>query len=150
MPQRLPPNAAAKAGASERCPLNTMYPVNASSVSSGTGSPTIPKTSSRKIARYPYCEIQPRICCSTRSHHEPRDFHLRAVACHHHDAALGDMVAPLAVALQVVADRGVLWHANVLIQNGAADFGAAADIAVVQNDAIVHLRSGVHAYAAAQ
>src|ERR1017187_4415040 len=110
MPEMLPANAAAKARGSARRPLKTMYPVNVRSVSSGTGRPTIPNTSSTKIAAYPYCPIQARTCCSMgrgsggprRSDHQPRDLHRAAVAAHHHDAALGNMVRGL-VAFQVVA-----------------------------------------------
>src|SRR6266478_5925167 len=57
MPQTLPAYALATVGRKPKCPLKTRYPEKVSSVSSGTGSPTMPSTSRQKIARCPYCAI---------------------------------------------------------------------------------------------
>src|SRR4051794_20533342 len=66
-----------------------------------------------------------------------------AVAFDDYDAGFGDVVE-LAVLLEVVADGGIGWDAHVLVQNRAADCGAAADVAVVENHAVVHGGAGVH------
>src|SRR5205823_3745543 len=70
-------------------------------------------------------------------------------AAHHDEAAFGHVVVN-SVALEIVADHGVFRHAHVLVEDGAADFGAAADVAVVEDHALVHFRAGVHQHAAAE
>ena len=55
-----------------------------------------------------------------------------------------------AIVLQVVADFGVRRDADVLVQNGAPHFGAAADIAIVQDDRIFHQRAGVDSHVSKQ
>src|SRR5579863_5876269 len=64
------------------------------------------------------------------------------------DAAFGHVVE-LAVALGVVANRRVLRHADVFVENGPSDFSAAADVAVIEDHRVLHIRSGVDAHAAA-
>ena len=56
----------------------------------------------------------------------------------------------LAVVFQVVADLGILRHADVLVENGPPQFRAPADIAVVQDHALIDYRAGMHAHAARQ
>src|ERR1041385_4930202 len=117
------------------------------------GRPIIPKTSSRKMARYPYWVIHARTCCSMagspRLNDQPRDLHRTPVAADHDESALGHVMVN-AVAFQVVADDGVFGHPHVLVEHGAADLGAPADIAVVQDHAVVHDGAGMHAHAAAE
>src|SRR5258708_6449583 len=60
------------------------------------------------------------------------------------------MVAARYVRIRIVTDDAVFFDAGILIQYGALHLGAAADIAVVQDHAIFHKRSRVHAYAAPQ
>ena len=72
-----------------------------------------------------------------------RDIHRRPVAFHHHDAGLGHVVS-LAVELEIEADAARPVNADVLIENRPADLRAAADVAVVQNDRILHDRAGVN------
>src|ERR1039458_697940 len=56
----------------------------------------------------------------------------------------------LAVVFQVVADLGILRHADVLVQNSPPQFRAPADIAVVQDHVLIDYRAGMHAHAARQ
>ena len=55
-----------------------------------------------------------------------------------------------AVGIGIVADQCVFGYTDVLIQDGAAHLGVAADIAVVHDDAAVHEGAGVDANAAAE
>src|ERR1700733_10120252 len=63
------------------------------------------------------------------------DIDWRAVPFHHDNSAVGDVVE-LLVALQIEADRCVWRDADVLIQNGPANPGAAANIAIVENNGV--------------
>ena len=54
----------------------------------------------------------------------------------------------LAVALEIVADRGIRRYANVLVENRAADARAAADVAVVENNRVFDVGVGVDPHAA--
>ena len=63
------------------------------------------------------------------------------------NAAFGDVIS-LGVLFQVVADRGPFRDADVFIENGAFDLGAAPDVAVVEDDGIFDHRSGVNTAAA--
>src|SRR4051794_1895968 len=72
------------------------------------------------------------------SHHHVRDLDWGAIASDDHQAGFGDVVVD-AVAFEVVADEGVLGDADVLVEDGAPDFGAAADVAIVEDHALVDL-----------
>src|SRR5277367_2918075 len=50
----------------------------------------------------------------------------------------------------VVTDHGVLGYADVLIQDDAMQAGAPADVAIVENDALIHHGSGVDFHGAPQ
>src|ERR1700680_35783 len=76
------------------------------------------------------------------------DVHGRPVAFHHDDATLS-YVVELAIALKIVTDHCVWGHAHVLVQNGPANAGAAADIAVVEDNRTLHAGVGVNPNAAA-
>src|ERR1700742_1000148 len=98
----------------------------------------MPETSMKKMAIYPYCVIQWRICCSIggfSSDHQTTDIHRRALAVNHRDAAFGDVIARF-VGRAVVADLAIGRYLHVLIEDGAAEFGAAPDVAVIHDDAI--------------
>src|SRR5439155_14041372 len=66
------------------------------------------------------------------------------------NAGIGDMPSARAVGIEVVADQGTFRNTDVLIQDGAAYLGMAADIAVVHDDGAVHDGTGVHADAASE
>src|ERR1035441_752626 len=83
-------------------------------------------------------------------HHETGDLDVAALAGDDHQAAFGDVIAAGAVGLEVVADEGVFRHLDVLIQDGAANLGAAADVAVVHDHAVFHQGAGMNAHAAPQ
>src|ERR1035438_6667767 len=83
-------------------------------------------------------------------HHEAGDLDVAALARDDHQAAFGDVITAGAVGLQVVADEGVFRHLDVLIQDGAANLGAAADVAVVHDHAVLHQGAGMDFYAASQ
>src|SRR5450755_2712048 len=68
---------------------------------------------------------------------------------HHHDAAISNVIF-LAVLFQVVANLRPRSHFHVFVENGVLDFGAAADVAVIKDNGIVHLGSGVNSDATAQ
>src|SRR5436305_15093640 len=67
------------------------------------------------------------------SNHHVRDLHWSAVAAHDYQSAFGDVVVD-AVALEVVADEGVFGDTDVLVEDGAADLGATADVTVIEDD----------------
>src|ERR1700693_286352 len=71
-----------------------------------------------------------------------------AMPLHHHNTGVGDVIK-LAVAVQVVADNRVGWDTHVFIQNRAADAGAPADVAVVENNGILDVGVRIDADAAA-
>src|SRR5690348_3106187 len=52
------------------------------------------------------------------------------------------------VALQIVADYGIVRYANILVENRVPNFGAASDVTIVQDYAILHERARVHPDAA--
>jgi hypothetical protein len=58
------------------------------------------------------------------------------MAFHYYDAGVGDVIE-FAVAVQVITDYGVGRDAYILVQNRAADAGAAANVAVIENDGIL-------------
>src|SRR5439155_15199652 len=72
-------------------------------------------------------------------------FNSRSISFHHYDAAFRHVIeAP--VVLEIVANGSIFRNTDVLIQNCPANFGAPADVAVVQNDGVFHQNSGVHAH----
>src|SRR3954468_24533290 len=85
---------------------------------------------------------------AVRLHKQVRDLDGGAVAADYDQTGFGDVVVD-AVAFEVVANHGVFGSADVLIENGAADFGATADVAVVEDHALVDLGAGMDAHAAA-
>src|ERR1019366_5114551 len=82
--------------------------------------------------------------------HEAGDIDVAALAGDHHQAALGDVVTARAVGDQVVTDQGVFRHLYVLIQDGAANLGAAPDVAVVHDDAVLHQGARMDLHTASQ
>src|SRR5208282_551011 len=54
------------------------------------------------------------------------------------------------IGVVIVADQSAFGNADVLIQDGAAHLGVAADVAVVHDDAALHQGAGVDAYAASE
>src|SRR5262249_18185759 len=77
----------------------------------------------------------PPLECTRRSDLHGRNFYTRSAAFDDYDAAFGDVIE-LAVALEVVTDLCALRNANVLVEDGVAHLGVAADIAVVEDDAV--------------
>ena len=71
------------------------------------------------------------------------------MAVHYHDSAFGYVVEVL-ILLKVVTNLGIFGNADIFVEDGAADLGAAADIAVVKHDGIFDHRAGVNANASAQ
>ena len=78
-----------------------------------------------------------------------RDADGRMVTLDHNEAGLGNVIET-AVLLLVVPDGGVGGDVDVLVEYRAADHGAAADVAIVQNHAVLDQRARVHFDAAAQ
>ena len=60
------------------------------------------------------------------------------------------MPSARAVGIEIVADLGAFGNPDVLIQDGAAHLGVAADVAVVHDDAAFHEGAGVDADAASE
>src|SRR5690242_8075785 len=83
------------------------------------------------------------------SDHQFGNVHRSAIASHDYETALGHVMMD-AVALQVVADFGFIRNSHVLIEHHLADFRPPADVAVVENDAVLHQRPRMHPDAAAE
>src|SRR5215831_20197687 len=82
-------------------------------------------------------------------HYQGCDVHGSAVPTDDDDAALRYvMMDP--IALRIIADGSVFRDTDVFVEHGAADFGTAADVAVVQNHAVFHHCPRMEADAAAQ
>src|ERR1039458_2971702 len=65
-------------------------------------------------------------------------------------AGIGHVPSARAVGIEIVANQGVLRNTNVLIQDGAAQLGAASDVAVVHDDAAFYQGAGVDANTASE
>src|SRR5271156_2904788 len=70
------------------------------------------------------------------------------MALNHYDAGVGDVIE-FTVAVQVITYDCVGRDADIFVQNRAADAGAAADVAVVENDGILDVGVRMDADAAA-
>jgi len=66
------------------------------------------------------------------------------------NAGIGHVPSAGAVSIEIVADRGSFWNTYILIEDGAAHFGVAPNVAVVHDDAAFHQRAGVDAHATAE
>ena len=60
------------------------------------------------------------------------------------------MPSARAVGIEIVADQGAFGNPDVLVQDGAAHLGVAADVAVVHDDAAFHVGAGVDSDAASE
>src|SRR5712692_4554083 len=79
-----------------------------------------------------------------------RYFYRTAFTRNYHDTGFGDVPIADTVRPQVVAHQRVFRQPDVLVQNRAFQFGAAADVAIVQNHAVLHQRARVNAHIPSQ
>src|ERR1700674_2017481 len=68
---------------------------------------------------------------------------------HYHDSALG-YVIKFAIAIEVVADGCIFRHTNVLIKDCPTHTRPPSDIAVIEENRLLHQRAGMHLYPPAQ
>src|SRR5271157_1914186 len=79
-----------------------------------------------------------------------RHRHRAGFAVDHHDAGIRHVPAARAVGIEFVTDVSVFGNTDVLIQDGAANLGVAADITVIHDDGVFHAGAGVDADAASE
>jgi hypothetical protein len=78
------------------------------------------------------------------------EWHQAVFPADHDNAGIGHVPSAGAVGIEIVADRGSFWNTYILIEDGAAHFGVAPNVAVVHDDAAFHQRAGVDAHTAAE